>query len=260
MGIVKIKKANIGDQVFTQLKDQIINGEWRPGDRIPSEAQLMELFGVSRGTVRQAVQKLAGEGLIITRHGEGSFVQGTGLNNYFQTVAPIFSISEEEMEKIFEFRQMFESGVAEVEAIKATEEQIRRMEQNYERMQREVPTLSKYVHTDLGFHMLVCECTQNPLAVQILRSYEELLEPSILHMTEVIGVGNGLKYHQLLLEAIRSHDPAQARTVMHRHLEDNMQRFRVMHAQGLKMDSMVGAPAIRNSGREVTKQTCMPDR
>lgn len=49
MGIVKIKKANIGDQVFTQLKDQIINGEWRPGDRIPSEAQLMELFGVSPG-------------------------------------------------------------------------------------------------------------------------------------------------------------------------------------------------------------------
>ncbi len=90
MGIVKIKKANIGDQVFTQLKDQIINGEWRPGDRIPSEAQLIQLFGVSRGTVRQAVQKLAGEGLIVTRHGEGSFVQGTGLNNYFQTVAPIF--------------------------------------------------------------------------------------------------------------------------------------------------------------------------
>ena len=121
MGIVKIKKANIGDQVFTQLKDQIINGEWRPGDRIPSEAQLIQLFGVSRGTVRQAVQKLAGEGLIVTRHGEGSFVQGTGLNNYFQTVAPIFSISEDEMEKIFEFRQMFESGVAEVAATKATE-------------------------------------------------------------------------------------------------------------------------------------------
>lgn len=82
------------------------------------------------------------------------------------------------------------------------------MEQNYERMQEEVPTLSKYVHTDLGFHMLVCECTQNPLAVQILRSYEELLGPSILHMTEVIGAGNGLKYHQLLLEAIRAHDRA----------------------------------------------------
>ena len=56
MGIVKIKKANIGDQVFTQLKDQIINGEWRPGDRIPSEAQLIQLFGVSRGTIREAAE------------------------------------------------------------------------------------------------------------------------------------------------------------------------------------------------------------
>ena len=260
MGIVKIKKANIGDQVFTQLKDQIINGEWRPGDRIPSEAQLMELLGVSRGTVRQAVQKLAGEGLIVTRHGEGSFVQGTGLNNYFQTVAPIFSISEGEMEKIFEFRQMFESGAAEVAATKATEEQIRRMEQNYERMQREVHTLSNYVHTDLGFHMLVCECTQNPLAVQILRSYEELLEPSILHMTEVIGVGNGLKYHQLLLEAIRSHDPVQARAAVHRHLEDNMQRYRGMHAQGIKMDSMAASQPSDIQDGGVTRRSSIPDR
>ena len=254
MGIVKIKKANIGDQVFTQLKDQIINGEWRPGDRIPSEAQLIQLFGVSRGTVRQAVQKLAGEGLIVTRHGEGSFVQGTGLNNYFQTVAPIFSISEDEMEKIFEFRQMFESGVAEVATTKATEAQIYRMEQNYERMQEEVPTLSKYVHTDLGFHMLVCECTQNPLAVQILRSYEELLGPSILHMTEVIGAGNGLKYHQLLLEAIRAHDPVQARTVMHRHLEDNIQRFRAMHTQGTEPRNVAGSRPLEMSDTEVNNR------
>lgn len=136
------------------------------------------------------------------------------------------------------------------------------MEQNYERMQEEVPTLSKYVHTDLGFHMLVCECTQNPLAVQILRSYEELLGPSILHMTEVIGAGNGLKYHQLLLEAIRAHDPVQARTVMHRHLEDNIQRFRAMHTQGTEPRNVAGSPAIGDEryGGEQSPRYLLSDR
>ena len=134
------------------------------------------------------------------------------------------------------------------------EPQIYRMEQNYELMQEEVPTLSKYVHTDLGFHMLVCECTQNPLAVQILRSYEELLGPSILHMTEVIGAGNGLKYHQLLLEAIRAHDPVQARTVMHRHLEDNIQRFRAMHTQGTGPRNVAGSRPLEMSDTEVNNR------
>ena len=253
-GLTNIKNQALTERIEDHLFQYILDERLAVGAKLPNEYELADRFGVSRGTVRQAVQKLAGEGLIVTRHGEGSFVQGTGLNNYFQTVAPIFSISEDEMEKIFEFRQMFESGVAEVAATKATEAQIYRMEQNYERMQEEVPTLSKYVHTDLGFHMLVCECTQNPLAVQILRSYEELLGPSILHMTEVIGAGNGLKYHQLLLEAIRAHDPVQARTVMHRHLEDNIQRFRAMHTQGTEPRNVAGSRPLEMSDTEVNNR------
>lgn len=226
MAIIEIKKTNIGEQVYTQMKNQILNGEWKPGDKIPSENQLIASFGVSRGTVRQAVQKLAGEGLISTRHGEGSFVQTTGLDSYFQTTIPLFTIGEDEMAKIFEFRGMFESGVAEVAALKATDEQICRLEKNYERMRQHVEALSQFVYTDLDFHMLVSECTQNTLAVQIFNSYEGLLGPSILHMTEAIGVGNGLKYHGLILDAVRSHDPQRARAVMQEHMEDNMERFK----------------------------------
>ncbi|WP_295578721.1 FadR/GntR family transcriptional regulator [uncultured Oscillibacter sp.] len=237
MGIVEIQKINIGEQVYHQLKNQILSREWKPGEKIPSENQLMGLFGVSRGTVRQAVQKLAGEGLIATRHGEGSFVQTTGLDHYFQTTVPLFTIGEEEMAKIFEFREMFESGVAEVAALKATEEQICRLEENYERMKQEVEVLDQYVHTDLEFHMLISECTQNTLAVQIFHSYEGLLGPSILDMTATIGSGNGVKYHGLILDAVRRHDAPQARAVMQKHLEDNMERFKRMRLLSEKRES-----------------------
>ena len=74
--------------------------------------------------------------------------------------------------------------------------------------------------------MLVSECTQNTLVVQIYNSYEGLLGPSILNMTRVIGVGNGVKYHRLILDAIRRHDPDEARIAMWEHMEDNMNRFR----------------------------------
>nr|WP_278850753.1 winged helix-turn-helix domain-containing protein [Enterocloster clostridioformis] len=66
MNLKAVKKVNIGDQVYNQMKDQIMSGVWVPGEKIPSENQLMEVFGVSRGTVRQAIQKLSAVGLLET--------------------------------------------------------------------------------------------------------------------------------------------------------------------------------------------------
>lgn len=231
MAIIEIKKNNIGEQVYTQMRNQILNGDWKPGDKIPSENQLMTLFGVSRGTVRQAVQRLAGEGMVLTRQGEGSFVQTVGLDNYFQLNGPTFTPTVEELEKIFEFRSIFESGVAEVAAEKATKEHIDRLTENCERLKQETDMLNQFVHTDLEFHLLLCECAQNTMAIQIFNSYECLLEPSILRMTQTIGAGNGLKYHALILDAVRNHDPERARMYMQEHMKDNMARFRQLRAQ-----------------------------
>lgn len=214
------------------MRNQILNGEWKPGDRIPSENQLIDLFGVSRGTVRQAVQKLVGEGLIFTRRGDGSFVQDVGMDNYFQTTVPLFAIGKEEIEKIFEFRGMFESGVTEVAAQKITDKQIQKLESNYQQMKLDVHSIDCFVHTDLEFHKLICECTQNTLAVQIYNSYEELMGPSILCMTKEIGVGNGLKYHGLILDALRSHDAVLARDLMQEHLSENMSLFKKTSGNG----------------------------
>ncbi len=84
MNLKAVKKVNIGDQVYDQIKDQIISGSWASGEKIPSENQLMDIFGVSRGTVRQAIQKLSAVGLLETRRGEGSYVRQLGLTNYLQ--------------------------------------------------------------------------------------------------------------------------------------------------------------------------------
>ena len=154
MGIVEIKKTNVGEQVYQQMKNQILAGEWRPGEKIPSEHMLMNMFSVSRGTVRQAVQKLAGENLIETRRGEGSFVRVNRLADYFRP-AFLFSVDNHEMEEIYAFRSMFESATAEAAARKATPAQIRRLERNYTRMCQETDHYEQYVHTDLEFHMII---------------------------------------------------------------------------------------------------------
>ena len=225
MGIVEIKKTNVGEQVYQQMKNQILNGEWAPGEKIPSEHMLMALFGVSRGTVRQAMQKLAGENLVETRRGEGSFVRVNSLADCFQ---PSFlsGLKPEEMDEIYEFRSMFESAAAELAARKATEAQIRRLEKNCERLEAEIDNYEQFVHTDNEFHKLICECTQNTLAIQIYNSYQNLVLPTIQNTTITIGGGNGLKYHRLILEAIKNHDPQSAQAAMREHMDDNLDRFK----------------------------------
>ena len=100
MNLKAVKKVNIGDQVYNQMKDQIMSGVWVPGEKIPSENQLMEVFGVSRGTVRQAIQKLSAVGLLETRRGEGSYVGQLGLANYFQSAVSAAFLNEDELKEV----------------------------------------------------------------------------------------------------------------------------------------------------------------
>lgn len=221
MDLKAIKKVNIGDQVYAQMKDQIVTGNWASGEKIPSENRLMEVFGVSRGTVRQAIQKLVAVGLLETRRGEGSFVKQVGLSNYFQGLIPAACLKENELKEIFDFRLLFECGVAEVAAENATEEQVRKLEQNYAKMLKNVGYLEKYISVDFAFHCLLGECTHNTLVMQIYKTMEDILLPSMAKVTDVVGYEHGIKYHGQILEAIQNHDAEKARETMRHHVKDH---------------------------------------
>ena len=225
MGLQQIKKIQIGEQVYEQMRTQIINGEWKPGEKIPSENALMKIFGVSRVTVRQAIQKLAGEVLVETRRGEGSFVCAAGIDNFFKTSAPLFHLGTQETREIFEFRIMFEGGTVGIAAKKISDDQIRELEENYEELKDSIGNKQRFVTLDLEFHNLLCKATGNTLANQIFQSYEPILHPAIENMVEVIGMDNGLKYHKLIIQALRKKDAKLAQELMIKHLETNMEIF-----------------------------------
>ena len=83
--VVPVKKSSASDQVFEQLKDNLIQGTWKPGEKLASENELASLFGVSRITIRQALSRLAALGLVETRLGEGSFVAEPKPGMYMQS-------------------------------------------------------------------------------------------------------------------------------------------------------------------------------
>ena len=72
MALKQITRVNIAEKVFEQLRDQILQGTWKEGEKLPSEQELTETLGVSRSSVRQAIRTLADYGMVETRNGTGT--------------------------------------------------------------------------------------------------------------------------------------------------------------------------------------------
>lgn len=228
MKIKPIKKDNISDQVYEQLKNNIIDGTWKQGDKLPSENDLVIAFGVSRITVRQALSKLTTLGLIETRTGEGSFVTELKPGIYMNEMIPYIYLNQESIEELLEFRNVIEIETAGIAALKITEKDINRLEESLERMKNNISDLKKYVDEDLHFHMIIAKSTENSLIIQIHNIVRDIIKKTIKNLTESIGVENGLKYHRLLIDALKEKDDVRVKNIMREHLSQALNAYENM--------------------------------
>jgi GntR family transcriptional repressor for pyruvate dehydrogenase complex len=227
MGIKAIKKINVGEQVFNQLKDLLIEGEWAQGEKMPSENELADMFGVSRITVRQALQKLVTLGLVETRLGEGSFVKRLELGQSMDALIPTMFLGNHSNIQIFEFRQMLDSEAVALAAKKADAEDITALNVILDKMKasKESNDVKKFAEYDLKFHFKIVEITQNALLIRTNVILQELLMLSMIEVVEHMGFDSGIKYHEEILKAIRNHDSKEAMRLMRKHISGNIRYF-----------------------------------
>lgn len=225
MGLTAVKKESVGEQVLAQMKEQILSGDWKEGEKIPSENQLCETFGVSRVTVRQAIQKLVAQGLLETKLGEGSFVKGFNLDSFIKGVIPADYLKYQDLLEIMHFRIHFEPMVAAWAAVSVTEEQIRELEEVLQRMIDSQDNYEQYVAYDNEFHMLLTQSTGNQIAAFISEMIKEVMARSMLIVTEGIGPEHGIVCHRKLIETLRAHDSERARQEMLFHVDYCMEYY-----------------------------------
>ena len=162
MAIQAIERKKVSDEVFEQIKGMIVSGNWKPGDKLPSEKELTELFGVSRVTIREALKKLASYNIIETSQGRGSFIrnmEGVSLFDNVMLSVYVNSAEESTIRDMMEFR-----GIVEIESVylatqRATEEDFQKLRENYLKMTQRstVHLFSKY---DLEFHKYIAKMTK----------------------------------------------------------------------------------------------------
>lgn len=208
--------ASASERVFQAMLASITQGEWSPTQKIPSENSLAQQYGVSRMTVRSAIQRLSSLGLLESRQGGGTFVQDLEPQPR-RAELPRFSLSYADRVNIFEFRRAIETGAAELAASRAGGDVARRLLDLSGRMER-AKTPAEIIQYDWEFHWLISEATGNPIFQSVFYvlcgTYWSLLKDNV----EAIGSA-GSSYHFMIAHAIQNRDPRTARDLMLRHLD-----------------------------------------
>lgn len=214
----KVKRTTVSNAIFENLKDRIVAGEWKPGERIPSENKLCELTGASRVSVRAAIQKLSSLGLVESRQGGGTFICELSGEQHLNSVIPYFALSQPDRASMFEFRRIVEVEGAALAALRADSGQIAAMQEATRKMS-EASDPDEITRYDLEFHYLIMQGSRNSILVKVFEvlrdTYFALLRDNVTHMGS-----SGARYHQMITSAIESRDSDLARLLMEKHLSN----------------------------------------
>ncbi|MCX8022541.1 MAG: FadR family transcriptional regulator [Syntrophorhabdaceae bacterium] len=220
----QIKVRHISEEVFDQIKSAIIEGKLKPGEKLPTEKELMNALGVSRVPIREALKLLANMGFVETRQGGGTYVKAILTE---RVKDPLNYIIEEDEEKLFdllEVRMEIETMSAYYAAQRATEEEIASLERIIEETKAYVEKGRKPPTTlDANFHIVLAQCSHNVIRAHLLHTIYEIFSGYFNYLIENICFSQ--KYilaiyeqHREIYNAISSHNPEKARYAAAKHL------------------------------------------
>jgi GntR family transcriptional regulator, transcriptional repressor for pyruvate dehydrogenase complex len=213
--------------IVDQVLDLLEQGQLTKGDKLPSEAALTEMFGVSRATVRQALSALEVLGVIEAMAGKGNYVKNridiSALR--YRSKALGREISPEEL---LETRKFLESDVAEVAARKSKPSDLHALDKCLNEFRAQIKSkeidYSKLGQLDRNFHLLLAKATHNAALVQMMRFIIRSLRGQVwinLKSKSLATPGHLEKYladHEAVLKALQSENGQNARNIMYQHI------------------------------------------
>ncbi len=225
MALEAIPKQRISEAVLQQMKSMIARGEWKPGDKIPAEPVLAEMFGVSRLSVRDALQQLTSMGIVERKQGRGTFVRSFDGSQLVNEMLPMLMLDDTEMETMFEFRGMLECESSRLAALRASDEAIAGLRALNDQLDQLEMDPQREAECDYAFHLTIVKATGNKLLIQLYTLLREIIINSLITVKTKIGSKPGLQYHRLLVEAIAAHDQQAARDIMWKHMNSSLKAY-----------------------------------
>ena len=225
--LIEEASGRFADRIYERIIEQIVIGEFHIGDRLPSENQLGTEYGVSRAVVREALARLHADGVTVTRRGAGTYVQRQP-GREFLRLSPIGGIAD--LMRCFEFRVALEGEAASLAAQRRNDDDLKVIEEAFERLNSINATGGLGVEEDIHFHAAIAAASRNQLFIQTLDALR-LHIVNGMNLTRHISLSRNKsrlatvqEEHSRIVEAIRDPDPEKARTAMRAHISNARNR------------------------------------
>lgn len=223
------RRRRLYEEIAEVLKKAILSGDYGVGDRLPSETELAERFGVSRLVIREAIRYLELNGLIEVRQGAtgGAFVRELDPAIIQQNLSDLLFFGKVSVSQLYEVRLHVESEVARLAALRRTEEDIRILEHLAYLSEVGEPG-TDYIKHNVNFHRALGKASHNPFYSVIINSIMDFTEHFVLTIKPVKEVIHERTIHREIFEAILKQDEVRAQKKAVEHiLNINKQMLRL---------------------------------
>lgn len=222
----KPPRRPVADHIARRLAELFESGELKSGDRLPPERRLAEVFGVSRGSVREAIRALAEAGVLESRAGSGTFVVAGRQDELAATLIAFIGDSRRKLREVIEVRQIIEPEIARLAALHAAPADVAQLRLLLACQRREIASGGSGRDEDSAFHATLARISGNSVLFDLVEGIADIIAESRADylLTEERRMAS-LTAHESILAAVESGDADAARRAMADHLRRLEQHF-----------------------------------
>ncbi len=217
-----IPRTSITEEIVKRLVDLILEEGLKPGDKLPSERELMEQLSVGRSSLREAIKILKALGVVQVSVGEGMFVGQGDLSQISQPLTLGLLMGDRSRNELIETRRLLEVELAGLAAQRASEEERASIAVCLEVMRTSQNRPKEYAQADLEFHLAIARAAHNEILYRLLYTLRyvvgDLITKTVVHY-DANHMPQSFRVHIPVYEAIKARDPAAARQAMAAHLD-----------------------------------------
>lgn len=218
-----VKNPKVYEQVIEQIKEMIVSGKLKKGDKLPPERDLVEQLQVSRASIREALRALQIIGLIECRQGGGNYIKESFEDSLFEPLSIMFVLQNSKPQEILELRKIVEVETAALAASKINDEQLAEIKDIIEQLRVSYDE-DLNAKLDKQLHYKIANASGNFLVVSVLAAISSLIDSFIKDARKIILVEKEnkailMEHHENLYKALLEHNKGKAADVMRKHLE-----------------------------------------
>jgi GntR family transcriptional repressor for pyruvate dehydrogenase complex len=250
MQVKPIKKVSTASKVFETLYEMIVSGQFKRGQKLPSQEELARQFAVSRNTLREAMNKLYAMGLLTTHQGIGTVVESPKPEGFLSALSGQFLLDTLSVREFVEARICIERTAVRLAVARAGKHDIERLQEilDSQKLAFENNDAEEFARQDAAFHMGLTQLSGNRVLMKFLQTIQDMLHRFIGEVVQLPGaISDAMRFHMRVTGAIAAKNADLAEREIVSHLFDVVRRIESNLKIDLDLATMCGVDLIQPS-------------